>query len=35
MLRGAGLADVATEIVVLLGFTLLFFLFGMWRFDFD
>jgi ABC-2 type transport system permease protein len=35
MLRGAGLADVATEIAVMLGFTLVFFLFGMWRFDFD
>jgi ABC-2 type transport system permease protein len=35
MLRGLGLADVATEIAVLLGFTVVFFLIGMWRFDFD
>jgi ABC-2 type transport system permease protein len=35
MLRGLGLADVAIEIAVLLGFTLIFFLIGLWRFDFD
>jgi ABC-2 type transport system permease protein len=35
MLRNLGLADVTTEILVLLGFTLLFFLIGLWRFDFD
>jgi ABC-2 type transport system permease protein len=35
MLRGLGLADVSTEIAVLLGFTILFFLIGLWRFDFD
>jgi ABC-2 type transport system permease protein len=35
MLRGAGLTDITTEIAVLLGFTALFFLFGLWRFDFD
>jgi ABC-2 type transport system permease protein len=35
MLRGLGLADVATEIGVLLGFTAIFFLIGLWRFDFD
>jgi len=35
MLRDLGLADVSTEIAVLLGFTLLFFLIGLWRFDFD
>ncbi|MES0362123.1 MAG: ABC transporter permease [Anaerolineales bacterium] len=35
MLRGLGLADVATEIAVLLGFTVIFFLIGLWRFDFD
>ena len=35
MLRGLGLADVATEIAVLLGFTVVFFLIGLWRFDFD
>jgi ABC-2 type transport system permease protein len=35
MLRGLGLADVVTEIAVLLGFTIIFFLIGLWRFDFD
>lgn len=35
MLRGLGLADVATEIAMLLGFTVVFFLIGLWRFDFD
>ena len=35
MLRGLGLTDVATEIAVLLGFTVIFFLIGLWRFDFD
>jgi ABC-2 type transport system permease protein len=35
MLRGLGLADVATEIAVLLSFTVVFFLIGLWRFDFD
>lgn len=35
MLRDLGLADVSTEIAVLLGFTVLFFLIGLWRFDFD
>ena len=35
MLRGLGLADVALEIAVLLGFTAIFFLIGLWRFDFD
>jgi ABC-2 type transport system permease protein len=35
MLRDLGLADISTEIAVLLGFTLLFFLIGLWRFDFD
>jgi ABC-2 type transport system permease protein len=35
MLRGLGLADVAVEIAVLLGFTIIFFLIGLWRFDFD
>lgn len=35
MLRGVGLTDVLTEIAVLLGFTAIFFLFGLWRFDFD
>ena len=35
MLRDLGIADVTTEILVLLGFTLLFFVIGLWRFDFD
>jgi ABC-2 type transport system permease protein len=35
MLRGLGLADIATEIAILLGFTVIFFLIGLWRFDFD
>jgi ABC-2 type transport system permease protein len=35
MLRGLGLTDVAIEIAVLLGFSVLFFLIGLWRFDFD
>ncbi|MFC1921687.1 ABC transporter permease [Chloroflexota bacterium] len=35
MLRGLGLSDVMTEIAALLGFTVLFFLIGLWRFDFD
>lgn len=35
MLRGQGLADVTLEIAVLLGFTIVFFLIGLWRFDFD
>ena len=35
MLRDLGIADISTEIAVLLGFTLLFFLIGLWRFDFD
>jgi ABC-2 type transport system permease protein len=35
MLRDLGLVDVTTEIAALLGFTVLFFLIGLWRFDFD
>jgi ABC-2 type transport system permease protein len=35
MIRGMVTADVSLELVVLLGFTLLFFLVGLWRFDFD
>jgi ABC-2 type transport system permease protein len=35
MVRGAGLAGVTVEIAVLLGFTVLFFAVGLWRFDFD
>ena len=35
LIRGFGLADVTTEMAVLLGFTFLFFAIGLWRFDFD
>ena len=35
MLRGLGLADVTVEMAVLLGFTVLFFAIGLWRFEFD
>jgi ABC-2 type transport system permease protein len=35
LVRGLGIGDVALEFVVLLGFSLLFFLIGVWRFDFD
>jgi ABC-2 type transport system permease protein len=35
MTRGLGLADVMTDMAVLLGFTALFFVIGLWRFDFD
>ncbi len=35
MTRGLGLADVTTDMAVLLGFTALFFAVGLWRFDFD
>ncbi|MGD9030969.1 MAG: ABC transporter permease [Anaerolineae bacterium] len=35
MIRGLGLADVTTEIAVLLGFTALFFAIGLWRFEYD
>jgi len=35
IVRGRVLADVTTEILVLSGFTLVFFAFGLWRFDFD
>jgi ABC-2 type transport system permease protein len=35
MTRGLGLADVTTDLAVLLGFTALFFVIGLWRFDFD
>jgi ABC-2 type transport system permease protein len=35
MVRGMMLADVSLELIVLLGFTLVFFLVGLWRFDFD
>jgi ABC-2 type transport system permease protein len=35
MVRGMMLADVSLALIVLLGFTLVFFLVGLWRFDFD
>lgn len=35
LVRGQALPDITTEIAVLLGFTLLFWLVGVWRFDFD
>jgi ABC-2 type transport system permease protein len=35
MTRGLGLADVTTDMAALLGFTALFFIVGLWRFDFD
>jgi ABC-2 type transport system permease protein len=35
MVRGLGLADVTSDIAALLGFTALFFIIGLWRFDFD
>ena len=33
--RGQTLPDITTELAVLLGFTLLFWLVGVWRFEFD
>ena len=35
MVRGRGLADVTVEMAVLLGFTVLFFAIGVWRFKFE
>jgi ABC-2 type transport system permease protein len=35
IVRGRGLADVVPEMLALLGFTLVFFVIGLWRFDFD
>jgi len=35
LIRGLGLADVTVEMAVLLAFTALFFVIGLWRFDFD
>ena len=35
IVRGRGLADVTTEMLVLLAFTGLFFVIGLWRFEFD
>lgn len=32
---GGGLADITTELVALLGFTVVFAIFGLWKFDFD
>jgi len=33
--RGMMMADVTLELMVLFGFTLVLFLVGLWRFDFD
>jgi ABC-2 type transport system permease protein len=35
LIRGKGLADITLNLVVLLGFSLLFFVVGLWRFDYD
>jgi ABC-2 type transport system permease protein len=35
LIRGLGLSDVALELAVLLGFCVLFFVIGIWRFDFE
>ena len=35
MVRGMMLADVSLALIVLLGFSLVFFFVGLWRFDFD
>lgn len=35
LIRGLGLQEVALELAVLLGFTILFFVIGVWRFDFE
>jgi ABC-2 type transport system permease protein len=35
MVRGLGIADVALDLAVLLGFSVLFFGIGLWRFDYD
>ncbi len=35
LIRGLGLADVIVEIGVLLGFSALFFVIGLWRFEYD
>jgi ABC-2 type transport system permease protein len=35
LLRGLSLADIITPIAALVGFTVLFFAIGLWRFDFD
>ncbi len=35
MIRGLSLTDILPEMAILLGFSLLFFAIGLWRFDFD
>ena len=35
LVRGLGISDVSTELMALLGFSLVFILVGLWRFDFD
>ena len=35
LIRGLGLQDVALELAALLGFTIFFFVIGLWRFDFE
>jgi ABC-2 type transport system permease protein len=35
LIRGLGLHDVALELAVLLGFSIFFFVIGLWRFDFE
>jgi ABC-2 type transport system permease protein len=35
LIRGLALQDVALELAMLLGFTILFFVIGLWRFDFE
>ena len=35
LLRGLGLGDVVLELAALLGFTILFFVIGVWRFEFE
>jgi ABC-2 type transport system permease protein len=35
MVRGMMLGEVSLELIVLLGFSLVFFIVGLWRFDFD
>jgi len=35
LIRGLSLADISLDLVVLLGFSLLFFVIGLWRFDFE
>jgi ABC-2 type transport system permease protein len=35
LIRGLSLAEIALPLVMLLGFSLLFFVIGLWRFDFE